>query len=489
MKNKRLIPHIILKWMILIIVSIWILSPALAQETQTLGNLKFDPEKYTQETLTIGNQTVNYRAYENIVYVTNPVDTHYQSLNVYVPEEYFKGGSINGYTAKTAPIFFPNHVGGYNPGDPGNPGTSGDGDTPNSEFLALTKGYVVVSPGARGKTNQDEESGLYYGKAPACIVDLKAAVRYVRYNDEVMPGDAEKIISNGTSSGGALSSLLGATGNHPDYDPFLEAIGAADARDDIFAASCYCPITNLDNSDTAYEWFFNKVHHYKWFNEGTLTEEQIELSNELKSLFPPYLNSLGLKRFDGTPLTLDEYGNGTFREYVKSFVIDSAQKALQDGVDLSEFDWLTIIDGIVVDIDLDAFLQYATRMKQPPAFDALNASTWENILFGTEKVDTQHFTRYSHENSTAYGTLAAVRIVKMLNPMNYIGTEECTTAPYWRIRHGAVDRDTSLAIPVILATKLENEGYDVDFFVPWGQGHGGDYDLEELFAWVDVICK
>jgi hypothetical protein len=26
-------------------------------------------------------------------------------------------------------------------------------------------------------------------------------------------------------------------------------------------------------------------------------------------------------------------------------------------------------------------------------------------------------------------------------------------------------------------------GAAVDFSVPWGQGHGGDYDLEELFAW------
>jgi hypothetical protein len=24
--------------------------------------------------------------------------------------------------------------------------------------------------------------------------------------------------------------------------------------------------------------------------------------------------------------------------------------------------------------------------------------------------------------------------------------------------------------------------YDVDFAIPWGQGHGGNYDLEELFV-------
>ena len=56
-------------------------------------------------------------------------------------------------------------------------------------------------------------------------------------------------------------------------------------------------------------------------------------------------------------------------------------------------------------------------------------------------------------------------------------------------RHGAKDRDTSLAIPAILALKLQNSGKTVDFAVPWGQGHGGDYDLDELFNWADSVLK
>ena len=77
----------------------------------------------------------------------------------------------------------------------------------------------------------------------------------------------------------------------------------------------------------------------------------------------------------------------------------------------------------------------------------------------------------------------------MMNPMDYIGVKGTTTAPYWRIRHGAVDRDTALAVPVMLATKLQNSGRSVDFAAPWGKGHGGDYDPDEFFAWVDQICR
>ena len=65
-------------------------------------------------------------------------------------------------------------------------GLGSDGKA-NSLTYALSKGYVVAAPGARGRTLTDNK-GNYTGKAPAAIVDLKAAVRYLYLNDEVMPG-------------------------------------------------------------------------------------------------------------------------------------------------------------------------------------------------------------------------------------------------------------------------------------------------------------
>ena len=62
---------------------------------------------------------------------------------------------------------------------------------------------------------------------------MKAAVRYLHANDNVMPGDAKKIISNGTSAGGALSALLGASGDSNDYTDYLKQAGAAEASDAI----------------------------------------------------------------------------------------------------------------------------------------------------------------------------------------------------------------------------------------------------------------
>ena len=87
-------------------------------------------------------------------------------------------------------------------------------------------------------------------------MDLKAAVRYLRSNTGRIPGDPDKIVSDGTSAGGAVSTLLGASGDSPIYDKYLNELGAADASDAILAVAAYCPITDLENADKAYEFVF-----------------------------------------------------------------------------------------------------------------------------------------------------------------------------------------------------------------------------------------
>lgn len=86
-------------------------------------------------------------------------------------------------------------------------------------------------------------------------------------------------------------------------------------------------------------------------------------------------------------------------------------------------------------------------------------------------------------------TMANQQIIKMMNPMYYIGATKTITAQHWRIRHGSKDKDGSLATPVLLGTLLPNKGYDVDLALPWDKPHSGDYDLNELFSWIDTICK
>ncbi len=482
-----------------------LLSSATAAPTKTY-DLNFASQPYHTITTTVNGTSIQYRAYEHVVYVRKPEDATLESMNIYIPEAYFTGGTIGKYDAQTAPIFLPNNVGGYMPAEPGTPQVGSDQagpgqGGPNAILLALSKGYVVASPGARGRTTQNA-LGEYIGKAPAAIVDLKAAVRYLHLNDAVMPGTAEKIISNGTSAGGALSALLGATGNNREYEPYLKALGAADARDDVFAVSSYCPITNLEHADAAYEWQFNGVNTYtklliikdtsfglqRTFVPGTLTADQMAASNDLKALFSDYLNSLNLQG-NGQALTLDAQGNGSFKTYLASFLQASAQGALDAGQDLSKLSWLTVENGKVTRVDFDAYAKAAGRMKTPAAFDGLGLENAENDEFGTTLVNARHFTAYSAQHSTVSAASALAQTVRLMNPMNYIGAADTQTAKYWRIRAGTADRDTSPAVSAILSTKLMNTGASVDYTMPWNQGHGGDYDLPELFAWMDQVVS
>ena len=490
------------------------IDPPLQADTSAKITLTFDINNYESMTGTVDNKEIKYRAFEYIPYVSNPIDIDQQYINIYIPEEYFNNGTVNGYNTQTAPIFMPNNVGGYMPSQPMAPKV--ENNKPNSALYALSRGYVVASPATRGRTNKASD-GNFIGKAPAVIVDLQAATAYLHANDATMPGNAKHIITNGTSAGGAVSLLQGATGNTSDYQPYLQALGAATASTDVYASSAYAPITNLDAADMAYEWSYNGITSFNKVTMGqgelpqanvggapapmqrsvqrvNLTNDDVAYSDLLKSHFPDYVNNLQLRDRTGIILKLDKKGNGTFKQYVKSFIIDAANKAKSNGADLSRYSFL-ILDkntGLVKDIDWDAYNSFTSRSKVPGAFDSRSNDSGENSLFGTSTSDTNHFTITAalHDTTTNNDVYVEnAKIVTMMNPMNYLGSPSATNAKYYRIRYGTADSNTSVAIPLIVGTRAQNLGYSVDMATPFGVDHAGDYDLQDLFNWMDSIVK
>ena len=490
------------------------IDPPLQADTSAKITLTFDINNYESMTGTVDNKEIKYRAFEYIPYVSNPIDIDQQYINIYIPEEYFNNGTVNGYNTQTAPIFMPNNVGGYMPSQPMAPKV--ENNKPNSALYALSRGYVVASPATRGRTNKASD-GNFIGKAPAVIVDLQAATAYLHANDATMPGNAKRIITNGTSAGGAVSLLQGATGNTSDYQPYLQALGAATASTDVYASSAYAPITNLDAADMAYEWSYNGITSFNKVTMGqgelpqanvggtpapmqrsvqrvNLTNDDVAYSDLLKSHFPDYVNNLQLRDRTGVILKLDKKGNGTFKQYVKSFIIDAANKAKSNGADLSRYSFL-ILDkntGLVKDIDWDAYNSFTSRSKAPGAFDSRANDSGENSLFGTSTSDTNHFTITAALHDTTPNNDVYVenaKIVTMMNPMNYLGSPSATNAKYYRIRYGTADSNTSVAIPLIVGTRAQNLEYSVDMATPFGVDHAGDYDLQDLFNWMDSIVK
>lgn len=482
------------------------------------NNLRFNPEAYKIQSLTMPDgTTVTYKAYEGIYYVTNVEDSTYQTLNIYVPEHLADMPKV--------PILMRNYVGGYAASKAMSPSAT------DATGRALQEGYVVCIPGARGNNSTLTRNGktIVTGTAPNGLLDLKAATRYLHYNDDLIPGSSDLIFTDGTSAGGAMSALQGATGNAADYEPYLKKMGAAPAKDDVYASICYCPITDLGHADMEYEWLYGCT------NTGVrhLDEAQIQISDELSALCPEYINSLGLKKKDGTPITADNY-----KDVIKSYLMASAHRALQEGFEIPDSIGFTIYKkkftpmgpgmalpagskpdkreapsfgpggrmafndntDFVTDLDLDKYLTYvatATPLKTPPAFDQMGVlvetASPENKVFGNEAGEGANFTQFSLDhrlhNSKATLSKEQDKRVKMYNPMAYISTGESDVALNWYIRHGAKDRDTSFLVPINLATMLENNGKNVDFFLPWNRPHSGDYNLDDLFKWIAATIK
>lgn len=522
-------------------------------ESSVDSSLKFDASKsqVTTVNLTVDGQAMKVTQYR-IVYVAKPVkmastqatlgggtttisDPYaYQTLIISIPE-----GKEN--DQKTAMYLQFNNGGWWaspvktNINEGANLVSTNDTDNYGA---ALKAGYIVVDVGTRGRGIRSYD-GTWAGKAPAVIVDAKAAIRYLRLNDTLLPGSAEKIIITGTSGGGGLISTVAASGNSPDYLSYLAEIGAAGVRgsgtsltstvkDNVFAVVAYCPINNLANADLGYEWQYNASRNDS--NTGNLNGvsysagPQLTASKEIAEKFPMYLQTLNLKLPNGQQLTAENMPD-QIKEQIKSEI----ERQLAKGTPVPNFgenfvsskatlvnDWLKHDGSKVTEIDYQKFLNYVAAnqaLETVVAFDAVGvngntAISGETNLFGDSQNEYNNFTQWSwdHNSKTADGSgqddtglswenylnsnSSTANLLKdqlkMVNPIAYLNTTT-DTAPYWYIRHGMLDRDTSFAMQMILYYAVTNDPKvkDTNFKLPYLTGHAGNYDVQEAFKWIN----
>lgn len=353
--------------------------------------------------------------------------------------------------------------------------------------MGLAEGWVIVNPGVRGRDNRDKQ-GVYYGKAPAAIVDLKAAVRYIRHNKGILPGNNDWIVSSGCSAGGALSSLLAASGNSPLYESYLKDIGAAEEADNVFAAGCHSPVQDLDHADMTYEFEFGDSKP-----QGSRSVDP-RVSAELKTMYKDYQAALNLKgRNNFGVLSSDNMG----QYLVTNFLAPSAEHYLagltseKRAAYLAANPWLSW-NGTRASFMLDDFVsQHVHRFKGAPAFDDFAMTSPETNLFGNRTTNSAHFTNYSlrHASGDATATISAElqNAVHLMNPMYFILQHNPGAATHWWIRHGATETDSSAVGTVNLVTALENMGRDVNAVLYWDAGHCEDLDPQGFITWVGEV--
>lgn len=289
------------------------------QTETTLSKIDMTKWQYQEET------DVYWQA--GIDYCAVPADETYENLGIYVPGVYMTGtdngdgtytceintsGTAGGFTAETAPIVLPVDTPGY-------AAMAAPTGYVSSASAYTDAGFIYVYAGCRGR-----DAG-----APSGVADLKAAIRYIRYNGELVPGSTDRIFTFGMSGGGAQSALLGATGDSELYAPYLESIGAISGVSDAVAGTmAWCPITNLDYASEAYEWNLG-------ITRSDLSGDMQKLSDAMAEQFALYINKLGLTDKNGKVLTLTAseegiYQAGSYYDYLKNVIETSLNNFLAD---------------------------------------------------------------------------------------------------------------------------------------------------------------
>lgn len=364
------------------------------------------------------------------------VEKAYQTLAVLVSVELAE----DPVAARQAPIVMPVVTDGY--AAMPSPGESDVDALIEQARPFLEAGMVYVRCGCRGR-----EHG-----APAGVVDLKAAVRWLRAHDEELPGNKDLVFAFGHSGGGAQSALLGASGDSELFSPYLEAIEAAEASDAIAGAMCWCPVTSLGSADAAYEWGMGR-----FCREGS----DLVRSEEVAAAFPAHLRDLGFGEEEYTDLLL-----GVATDSLRDWLADDPARAV-----LPEWDWVDAdcLDGPRV-VDLAGFIRARKRPDKPvPAFDRDDLGSVENLLFGHDGRPL-HF---DDDYVDAFGVSQAER-VSLYDPLTYLlGDGGARTAAFWRISCGIMQPDVFLSAEVNLAWALRRcpDVLDVRFQEVWDQAH------------------
>lgn len=527
----------------------------------------------------------NYNAEDDVYwqiqlpYCSAPVDLTYETLGIFVPGGYMDAvsnedgtytctvhtdGSVGGYTALDAPIVIPVDTPGY-------AAMAAPTDYVSDAADFTNAGFIYFHPGCRGR-----DAG-----APSGLVDLKAAVRWLRCNTEHIPGNTDRIFTFGMSGGGAQSTLMGVSGDSDLYTPYLEAIGAAEGVSDaVFGSMAWCPVTSLDYADEAYEWNMGCTR-------SDLDPEMQKLSDGMALAFAEHIQTLGLTGPDGSLLTLTEsetgiWQAGSYYDYLLSEVERSLNNFLEDTTfpytsggsdaggrgpggpagELPEGEGMNAggyvdangefqNDGInrtdtgstqtesktyqtaqeyIDDLNADetwitydsasntatvssmmSFVSHCKKAsKNVGAFDDLDRTQGENILFGYGDGEGAHFDPIMAEllSGTEYGDAFAEDLARtdalgtdvqtrvlMYSPLYYLldsydGCGTANVAKYWRIRTGITQGDTALTTEVNLALALRSYGgTQVDFETVWEQAHTmaerTGNSTENFIAWVN----
>lgn len=446
---------------------------AFAQDGQLAATLATATQTTTTNTgnggaLALDNKAWRYDASSDtyyqlgIPYCALPAAPSVQRLAILVPSAYLQGtknededtytcavdptGTVGAFSAQTAPIALPLSSTKY------------EGQEPLTEFSTegvatyLAAGLICVLAGFRGSTGGTNADGsTYVGGAPWGLIDCKAALRWLRYNAEDLPGDAENVFAIGRLGGGGMATLLASSGDAPQFNSYLECIGAAfhdsagnTISDAVTGCAGWDPLLVFDNANAAYEWEIGQFTATDARQEGSLGRQ---LSIDLCNAYVSYVNMLNLNPPSSqkaafpsqtAPLTLEagedgRYMKGTYADYLRNLVQDALNEFLLSvsfpltanstrytaaanyiAALNEDITWLTYdaSNNTVTVLNLEGLARcLGSNVLDVCPFDPFDKSSDENALFADEDSNSRHYDKMLSDvlrlNASEYATFGA----------------------------------------------------------------------------------
>ncbi|MBR4374644.1 MAG: hypothetical protein IKP49_09815, partial [Treponema sp.] len=169
-----------------------------------------------------------------IEYCAVPKDKTYEKIAIFVPGKYFdaRKNSADFYTAKAKEEF--SKVAYVM-----NTGKNHSALKSSSIYEQKSKtftsaGFIYVHAGSRADT----------------LLDFKSAIRFVRYNADLLPGTTDDFFVFGTGGGGITAAKIALSGDEKIYDAELEELGAAQTSDRVKGVGAWFSIKNADFSES-----------------------------------------------------------------------------------------------------------------------------------------------------------------------------------------------------------------------------------------------
>jgi acetyl esterase/lipase len=184
-------------------------------------------------------------AYANVVYIPGSTNSLHK-LDIYTSSVPRPEG---GY-----PLLIFIHGGGFARGDKYGP----TNDDFRTAMKGLDKGFMVASVNYR-------LSGT--DKAPAQIVDVKAAIRFLRANGATYGFNPDRIVLMGVSAGSSIAAAAATSSDSSAFDPELAALSAVKSTEKIKAVISLFGLYDFTRLQAQSEWLtdvsntsFDKVY-------------------------------------------------------------------------------------------------------------------------------------------------------------------------------------------------------------------------------------